>query len=172
MSEAISPKKDLFETEAISKLKEIAEAARDCMFTTNISDNYPSTRPMALQEVDEYGNLCFISSTKSKKNSDILKDNRVQLYFVNSSKYEFLYVLGHAVVYTDKETIDKYWTNFANAWFEGKEDPTVSIIKIKPYDAYYYETKNGKFVSFAKMLFVAATGIKLEDGGIEGNLEI
>lgn len=172
MSEAISPKKDLYDQEAISKLKEIALAAKDCMFTTSIQEPLPDSRPMVLQDVDDSGNLYFISSTTSKKNEDILKNNKVQLYFINSSKCEFLYILGIAEIITDKTIIEKYWTNFANAWFDGKDDPTVSIIKVNPYDCYYYETKDGKLIAIAKMLLVAATGIKLEDGGVEGNLDI
>lgn len=172
MGNAKSPVENLSNQEAIAKLKEIAEAARNCFFTTKINSGSPQTRPMALQEVCEHGNLWFISSSESNKNDDIENDNNVQLYFQNNSKYEFLYVKGKATVHTDKETIDKYWTDFANAWFDGKDDPRVTILKVQPEESYYYETKDSKFIAMSKMLLVAATGIKMEDGGVEGELKV
>ena len=172
MSDAISPKENLSSEEAIKKLKELAEGAGNCFFTTKINESTPHTRPMALQEVCDQGNLWFISSSESHKNEEISDDARVQLYFQNNSSYEYLYVLGTASIHKDKELIDKYWTSFANAWFDGKDDPRVTIIKVKPIDSYYYETKDNKVVAMAKMLFVAATGAKMEDGGVEGKLEI
>lgn len=172
MSEAISPKENLSSEEAIKKLKELAEAAGNCFFTTKIDSNLPHTRPMALQEVCDQGNLWFISSSDSHKNEEISNDAKVQLYFQNNGKYEYLYVLGQATIHKDPALIDKYWTDFANAWFDGKDDPRVTIIRVKPVDSYYYETKDNKVVAMAKMLFVAATGAKMEDGGVEGKLEI
>jgi general stress protein 26 len=172
MSDAISPKENLSNEEAIKKLKELAEDARNCFFTTKLNDPAPHTRPMALQEVCDQGNLWFISSSESHKNEEISNNAKVQLYFQNNSKYEFLYVLGEASIHKDPALIEKYWTDFANAWFDGKDDPRVTIIKVKPLDSYYYETKENKLVAMAKMLFVAATGAKIEDGGVEGKLEI
>jgi general stress protein 26 len=79
---------------------------------------------------------------------------------------------GKATIHTDKALIDKYWTNFANAWFEGKEDPTVSIISVAPDESDYWDTQDGKIVSFIKMSFMALTRKKSDDGGIEGSLEV
>lgn len=167
-----SPTQDLRNEEAVNKLKEMAENAGTCMFCTNLSKFPNTSRPMALQEVDETGRLWFISSTESHKNKEIENDNRVSLYFLNSGAYEFLSVNGYAQIHTDKPTIDKYWTSFANAWFNGKDDPTVSIISVQPVDSNYWDTKDGKIISFIKMSFMAITGTRGDDNGIEGKLEI
>jgi len=171
MGNAQSPQKDLMSGEAIQKIKELAEKARTCYFVTKIGSN-SNNRPMALQGVDENGVLWFISSKDSRKNADIKEDNEVHLYFMNDSTYEYLNIKGNATITQDKELIDKYWTDFANAWFDGKDDPNVTIIGVKAYDGYYYDTKDNKIFAMAKMLFAAATGAKTEDGGIEGNLTV
>ncbi len=163
---------DLRNEEAVIKLKELADAAGTCMFCTSLSKFPHTARPMALQEVDESGKLWFISSTESHKNQDIENDNRVSLYFQNNGAYEFLAVSGYAQIHTDKLTIDKYWTSFANAWFDGKDDPTVSIISVEPVDSNYWDTKDGKIISFIKMSFMAITGTKGDDNGIEGKLTV
>ena len=100
-------KENLFNTEAISKLKELSEKAKICMFITNLKNNPPfNSRPMSLQECDEEGNLWFVSSKESYKNMEIHVDNQVQLYFMNNGDYEYLSVLGKAFIYDDKSTIE------------------------------------------------------------------
>ncbi|HEY4540214.1 MAG TPA: pyridoxamine 5'-phosphate oxidase family protein [Faecalibacter sp.] len=171
MGKSISPTEDLAGNSAIEKIKSIAENAGTCFFSTNVKAE-TNSRPMALQEVDENGNLWFLSDVTSDKNKDIEKDPEVELYFINNSKYEYVFIKGKASITQDKALIDKYWTNFANAWFDGKDDPNVSLIKVAATDGYYYETKENKLVAMTKMLFAAATGAKMEDGGVEGSLDV
>jgi len=171
MGKSISPTEDLAGNSAIEKIKSIAENAGTCFFSTNVKAE-TNSRPMALQEVDENGNLWFLSDVTSDKNKDIEKDPEVELYFINNSKYEYVFIKGKASITQDKALIDKYWTNFANAWFDGKDDPNVSLIKVAATDGYYYETKENKLVAMTKMLFSAATGAKMEDGGVEGSLDV
>ena len=171
MGKSISPTEDLAGNSAIEKIKSIAESAGTCFFSTNVK-SHTNSRPMALQEVDEEGNLWFLSDVNSDKNKDIENDPEVELYFINNSKYEYVFVKGNASITQDKALIEKYWSNFANAWFDGKDDPNVSLIKVSATDGYYYETKENKLVAMSKMLFAAATGSKIEDGGVEGSLEV
>ena len=127
---------------------------------------------MALQEVDEQGNLWFLSDVNSDKNQDIKNDSHVELYFMNNSKYEYIFIKGKASISQDKALIEKYWTNFANAWFDGKDDPNITVIKVSPNDGYYYETKENKLIAMSKMIFAAVTGSSNEDGGVEGKLDV
>ncbi|MDG4951207.1 pyridoxamine 5'-phosphate oxidase family protein [Weeksellaceae bacterium KMM 9724] len=166
--------KNYFNKEAIDKLKELAESARICMMTTKLDERPSPSRPMTLQEVDENGILWFLSGRDSDKNYELKKDTKTQLYFMNNSKSEYLSVYGTAEIYLDQNTIDEHWSVAANAWFkEGKEDPNVSVIGIKPLDMKYWGTKHGKFVDIALMAYSALTGAdKGSDGGEEGKLEV
>ncbi len=128
--------KNLSSNEAIAKVKEMAEDIGVCMFCTELSVRPFPTRPMSLREVDDKGNLWFISSKKSNKNFEIGHDDEVQLIFAKNSDAHFLSVFGKAIIYKDKAHIDELWTPIAKAWFEeGKEDPDVTIIKVEPKDA-------------------------------------
>jgi general stress protein 26 len=171
MSNAISPTEDFSGASAIEKIKEIAEASNTCFFTTKVRGDSQS-RPMALQGVDENGSLWFLSDVSSKKNTAIKADPYVELYFINNSKYEYLFIKGKATSSQDRALIEKYWTNFANAWFDGPDDPNVSVIEVKAEDGYYYETKENKIIAMSKMLFAAVTRKPIEDGGVEGRLEV
>lgn len=165
---------DFYNEKAIKKLKSIAESAGICMMLTQLNKRPISARPMSLQEVDSQGVLWFISSLESDKNFELGQDSETQLIFQNTSKSEYLSVFGKAEIYTDKIMIDKYWTDMAKAWFEeGKEDPNVSIIGIRPVDVRYWGTKYGKFVDFALLLYDAVTDSDAsKDLGTEGKLEI
>ena len=171
MGHAQSPHQNLAGNEAIKKIKELAEEAKTCFFTTKIGNNAHSV-PMTLQEVDENGTLWFISSSESEHNSNIMEDSNVQLHFMNNSSYEYVFVKGTATISKDKALIDQYWSDFANAWFDGKDDPKVTVIGVSAQDGYYYETKDNKVFAMAKMVFAAVTGSKNEDGGIEGELTV
>lgn len=158
--------------QALKKLKELAESTRFCMFCTDLENAPINTRPMSLQEVDEEGNLWFISSEESNKNFEIKDDNRTQLIFSNPKDMEFLSVYGTAHIYRDRKTIDEKWSSLANAWFDGKDDPNVSIIRVAPLEGYYWDSTGGKMVNFLKYAAAAITGKKHADGSIEGSLKI
>ena len=171
MGQSRSPHKDLSGQEAIETIKKLTEKAGVCFFVTNIGKDAHSI-PMSLQEVDEDGTLWFISSSESTHNQNLEKHATTQLYFLNNSSYEYVFIQGQAKVSKDRELVEKYYSHFADAWFDGKDDPRITVIGVKPDDGYYYETKDNKVFAMAKMVFAAVTGAKTEDGGVEGSLDI
>lgn len=164
--------KNLSNQEAIAKVKDLAKAADICLFTTDLTKLPLSTRPMAAQQVDDEGNVWFFSGKDSNKNDEIDKDNRVQLFFANKSKSEYLSIYGEATEFTDKEKAKEMWTPLAKTWFhDGVDDPNLTLIQVKPVDAYYWDTKSNKAVSLLKIAVGAITG-KTMDDGLEGKLKI
>lgn len=165
--------KDLFSNDAVAKIKEMAEDIRTCMFCTELAERPIPTRPMAVQEVDDKGNLWFISSAQSNKNFEINHDSSVQLIFAKNSDSHFLSIYGEATIYKDQAHIDEVWSPIAKAWFdEGKKDPNVTVLKVSPNAAYYWDTKNGKMISMLKIAASALTGADAGDGGVEGKLNV
>jgi len=162
---------DLHGKEAVSKLKKLVEDIKTCMFFTDLSERPIPVRPMGVQEVDENGALWFISSEQSNKNDEIKEDSEVQLIFSKNSDAHFLSIYGKAAIYKDRAKIEEVWTPFAKTWFEGKNDPNVSVIKVTPTDAYYWDTKYGKMVTLLKIAAGTITG-KMDEGGVEGRLNV
>ncbi len=164
--------KNLADTGAIEKIRELAKDANVCHFVTRLSNIPLSSRPMATQKVDDEGNIWFLSDKESDKNHDILEDKRVQLFYSANSNYEYLSVYGTAEIVFDKEKIHEMWTTFAKAWFPGGEDdPAISLIKVMPEDGYYWDTKNNKIISLLNIAKSIITG-KTDDDGIEGTLKV
>ena len=162
---------DLSRSEAIEKMKVLVESAQTCFFCTNLkADSAFETRPMAVQKIDDDGNLWFLSSVDSHKNEELKNNDAVQLLFQGDPHTDFMNVFGHATVSKDREKIEELWNPLLKTWFtEGKDDPRLTVIKVTPAEGYYWDSKHGKFVAFAKMAIGAAIG-KTMDDSIEGKL--
>ena len=163
--------KHLNQQDAIEKMREIAEAANICIFVTNINQAPLSAVPMATQKVDDEGNVWFMSGGDSNHNANIKQDDRVQLFYSNTGKYEYLNIFGYAAIVKDRNLIEEMWTPMAKTWFDGKDDPNLTLIKVSPEEAYYWDTKDSKMVSLAKFV-IGSMGIKTDDGGVEGELNV
>ncbi len=165
-------KKDLGGKEAAEKIKELAEKAQTCFFCTNITAGKQfATRPMSAQKVDEQGNIWFLSAVDSHKNAELTADPNVQLLFQGSQNSDFMSLYGKATISKDREKIKELWQPLVKVWFtEGIDDPRITVIKVAPEDGYYWDTKHGTMVAFAKMIAGAITGQTLDDS-IEGKLK-
>ncbi len=165
-------REDLAGAEAGKLIKELVEKAQNCFFCTQLSGGAFSTRPMAVQEVDADGTCWFLSASDSHKNAHIAEDSRVQLLFQRSDHSGFLSLPGRATVSRDRKKIDDLWSPVLKTWFtEGKNDPRITVIGVAPEDGYYWDTKHGETVAFAKQLIGAVIGKTLDDS-IEGTLEV
>lgn len=164
---------DLGGKDAIEKIRELAGKAKTCFFCTAVSTvGSHAARPMTVQEVDEEGNLWFLSSDDSHKDEEVDVEPVVRLYFQGSSRSDFLMIDGHAVRLQNKAKIQELWEPIFKTWFtEGVDDPRITVIKVTPTGGYYWDTKHGNFVAGVKMLFGAAVGKTLDDS-IEGNLKV
>lgn len=162
--------KNLANTEAIEKTKKLAERINICMFCTNVDSQPFETRPMGTQKVDENGYFWFFSDAESNKNKEIGHVDHVHLIYSDAGSSEFMNVCGHATISRDKAKIDELWNDFAKAWFkEGKDDPRLTVICVKPTKAYYWDTKYGKAATMLAIAASAVTG-KTMDAGVEGEL--
>ena len=154
---------DLNHEEASDKLKELVEQINVCLFCTDLkTDDGATCRPMSAINVCDQGNIWFFSEKDSDKNKAINTDKNVQLFFSHPGKSSYLVVNGEAAIILDKEKIEELWTPVAKIWFkEGKDDPNISIIKVTPTTAYYWDTDGNKMINFLKMVASVVTGKNL-----------
>lgn len=156
---------NLMGKEACEKIKELSEKANICLFTTNLTSLPLAARPMSCIKVDDDGNLWFFSSKTSEQNHHIEKDQRVQLFFSNIGTSEYLSLYGSAEISTNKEKIEELWSPIVKAWFsEGKKDPDLTLIRVRPETGFYWDTKTNKAVQMLKIAVGAIIGKPLDDG--------
>lgn len=165
--------RDLIGADAVKQIKDTVSSSDTCFFvTTTYSGASTGVRPMNIRNVDEQGTLWFLSASDSHKNAEIANDPTVKLYLQGATHSEFLHLSGDATISTDKAKIKELWNPILKTWFtEGEDDPRITVIKIVPRDAYYWDNKHGKAVAGIKMLIGAAIGKTLDDS-IEGKLHV
>lgn len=162
---------DLQARDAVEKIRDIVKEAETCFFCTLATSTHGSaTRPMSVQQVDDAGNLWFLSADDSHKNLELATDPTVKLYFQGSPHSGFLQLDGRASVSRDKAKIKELWKPILKTWFtEGEDDPRITVIKVAPLDGYYWDNKHGNAVAGVKMMIGAALGKTLDDS-IEGRV--
>ena len=168
----MSEVENLENTKAVEKIKELAESADVCMFTTSLTRLPLSSRPMSTRAVDEEGNIWFFSRISSHKNEEISADDRVQLFYASRNSSEYLNVFGKASIIKDIEKAKELWSAMAKAWFnEGVDDPELTLIKVKPLHVYYWDTKHNQLVALIMMAASAVSGKEMDDG-VEGTINV
>lgn len=164
---------NLIDKEAIDKLKSLVDDITICLFCTDLkTDDGATCRPMSAIKVCDEGNIWFFSEKNSDKNKAIKEDKDVQLLFSHPGKSSYLVVNGTAEIITDKVTIEKLWTPVAKIWFkEGMNDSNISVIKVTPKNAYYWDTVGNRMINFLKMAASVAVGTNLVTSN-QGELKI
>ena len=162
---------DLGGPEAIDRVREIVKKNESCFFCTAVSaGGSGATRPMSVQEVDDAGDLWFLSSSDSHKNHELAENPAVRVFFQASEHSGFLTLTGSATVTRDRARIKALWKPVLKTWFtEGEDDPRITAIRFAPEGGYYWDNKHGNAVAGVKMLIGAAIGKTLDDS-IEGQL--
>ncbi len=105
-------------------------------------------RPMAVASVEDSGDLYFPTSLGSPKASEIEADPAVMTTF--QSGYKFVSLNGKAQVVRDRALIDKLWSEAWRVWFpDGKDDPTLCLIRVDPIDGEFWDTSGSQAVKYA-----------------------
>lgn len=157
--------------EALSKMKSMVKSIKTAMMLTDLGNKPLSAIPMTTKEVDKEGNIWFFSRLDSDHNGDIVKDNDVQLLYSNVSDKEFISIYGKASIETNKEVLEAFYSKIDDAWFNGADDPNLTAIKFVPKEAYFWDTKQNKYISLLKIGAAAITGDE-KDVGKKGKLNL
>ena len=126
---------NLRHTKSIYKIKAFVEKTDVCVFTTGLSETSAS-RPMSTAKVDENGDLWFFSKADWSINKQIAYDDLVRLIYSHSATSKSLTLYGRAQITTNKQKINELWNPLAKLWFEGKDDPSITLIKVSIEDCY------------------------------------
>jgi len=150
--------------EAIDKLKKMLEGIDFCMLTT-FDGGYLRSRPMSTQQFDFDGDLWFFTSNNTHKVDEIEKDNRVNAAYSQPDENRYVSVSGRADVVKDRAKIEELWNPIHKAWFpEGKDDPTLCLLKVNVEQAEYWDAPNSKLVQLYGFVKALATGTEADYG--------
>lgn len=105
-------------------------------------------RPMTAQLEEElykdgeyHGPVWFFTSTENSLYQQIQqqelgnKGQRAMAHFVSKGHDVWATVHGDLSTTRDRATIDRLWNRFVAAWYEGKDDPKIALIRLDAQDA-------------------------------------
>lgn len=143
--------------EDMKTIAEIVRASKVALLTTMSANGHHHSRPLAVQEVEFSGELWFFTQEPSDKVDDIRRHPQVNAAFQSSKG--FLSIAGTAEIVHDLARIEEYWTPSVEAWFpEGKADPTIALLRVRPESAEYWHSTEPGIVSAFKIVKAVFTG--------------
>lgn len=150
--------KNLFSKEAKQKINDLAMDIDFAMFASGLKEYPLHMVPMSTKNVDDSGQIWFLSNRNSQHNKNIIQNSAIHLVYSSPSKMKFLNVYGQANITTDFTIIKELYKPSDDAWFDGVEDPNITAIAIKPDQAFYWDPKNNTLITLLKMGVGALTG--------------
>lgn len=165
----MTTQRNLDDGPGIKKLQELAEEINVCMFCTSTGEIPFNVRPMYTQLVDDMGHFWFFSLVNSNKHEEIKQDDHVQLLYAKPSAGHFLSVYGKADIVKDEHITNVLWKEANTSWFpNGKNDPALRLIRVKPIEGHYWDTRDGKML--AMLTVVAAAAGHKQNNVVEGDI--
>ena len=112
------------------------------------------SQPMtALIEGDHSGPIwIFTSSETDLVHALDVEGREALLHFASKGHELFATVEGRLRIDTDYETVERLWNPFVAAWFEGKDDPKLRLLRFEPADAQIWLNQNSLFAGVRLML--------------------
>jgi general stress protein 26 len=149
--------------EEIEKVSKLIEDARTGVVTTVSAEGQLVSRPLAMQEREFDGTLWFFTQDPSPKTAEVAANDQVNVALQVDNGW--VSIAGTATVSKDRSMIDQLWTAHAEAWFEqGKDDPTVALLRVKADTAEYWTLDSPKLVSAIKYAKAIVTGTQPDVG--------
>ena len=159
-------------TESLQYLQNKIKEVRTAMLTTYSQDKGFRSRPMGTADVDSEGNIWFFTDEFSQKVSDISVENMVSLTYSDPKNHTYLSIVGEASIVNDEQKKKDLWNPFVKAFFpNGVDDPKLTLIKIIPHDAEYWDSSSSSMVVLFHVLKAAVTGKQYNEGE-HGKIEL
>lgn len=153
-------------------IREMVKDIQFAMLCTNDEKGHIKSRPMGTQGMDEAGNIWFLTAKDSGKIDEIKANPHVCVCYSSPSDNTYVCIMGEAEEEDNQAKIDEYWTPVAKAWFpKGKDDPNLTLIKVTPHEAEYWDSDSNKIVVGIKMLSTIVTGKEYTEEGEHGTVK-
>ncbi len=113
-------------------------------------------QPMTAQiEGDQSGPIWIFTSSETDLIQSLSAEGRdAFIHFADKGHQLFAAVDGSLRIDTDRETVERLWNPFVAAWFEGKDDPKLRLLRFEPRDAQIWLNEHSLFAGVKMMLGV------------------
>ena len=160
-------------THDLNTLFEKIKDVRIAMLTSFNEQHQLHSRPMGTIKPDADGSLLFLIDKEHALAHEVQKDSQVNLTYSDPGQNIYVSVTGRASTSHDQAKINDLWNESFKAWFpKGKEDPSITILKVTVDQAEYWDTPSS-FISVAYGYVRAlVTGEKSEDNDVNEHAQV
>lgn len=111
-------------------------------------------RPMTAIAEDERAPLWFFTAADTDLGKALDANATIEATATFSAKDHDLFatVIGTLVADNDRATIDRLWNPFIAAWFEGKDDPKLRLLRMDAADAHVWLNENSLLAGVRMLL--------------------
>ncbi len=104
-------------------------------------------RPMAVAQVDDDGNLWFITGVDSTKVLEVRDDSRAMVSLQSARR--FVTINGHFELVADRAKVAALWQDAFRLYFDGQGDPEIVLLRFTPFEAEYWDNAGAHGVKHA-----------------------
>jgi general stress protein 26 len=126
---------------------EVLKDFDQAMLVTHGSSVGFHARPMAIAKTETDGSVWFITGGETPKVDELKQDSAILAVLQKGGKTMSLG--GHAELSRDKAKIAELWKETFRAWFKGKDDPSIVLIRLNPTEAEYWDNTGLQGLKFA-----------------------
>ncbi len=112
------------------------------------------SRPMTAMVEGAAGPIWFFAGTPNAVVNNLGQNCRAVAAFVSKGHDLFASIHGNLSVDQDRAVIDRLWNPFIAAWFDGKDDPKLVLLRFDPEKAEVWLNESNALAGI-KMLFGA-----------------
>jgi general stress protein 26 len=129
------------------KLQSLLRDFDSAMLVTRRVDGTLRSRPMAVAEVEDGGDLWFITEKSSGKMEELAGDSHVNVSM--QSRNKFVSISGTATVHDDRGKVSELWSESWKVWFPGgKDDPNLVLLHVHATDGEYWDNSGAQGIKY------------------------
>ena len=148
--------------DGMNELVKIVKDADIAILTTVNPQGQLVSRPLAVQEAEFDGDLWFFTEDPSPKADEIRSNPQVNVSI--SADKGYISIAGTATLTKDRAKIDELWSASVKPWFDGKDDPSIALIKVDADTAEYWSLDTPRVVAAFKIAKGMVTGERPDPG--------
>jgi general stress protein 26 len=128
-------------------LFEILKGFDQAMLVTHGATTGLHARPMAIAATEDDGSIWFITGADTPKVDELQRDSSVLAVMQQNAKT--MSIGGRSEIIRDRAKIQALWKETFRAWFKGKDDPNIVLIRLNPVEAEYWDNSGLQGIKFA-----------------------
>lgn len=110
------------------------------------------SQPMTAQLDGDEGPIWFFTAKDVDLIQALGSGGEAAAQFVSKGHHVFASVTGRLTPVTDRATVDRLWSQFVAAWFEGKDDPKLQLLRFDADRAHVWLNENSLFAGVKLLL--------------------